>query len=303
MAARAPTHVLAVAAALPMLGACAKGTEPSPDAGSGAAFKRDLTDGSFGDSLPGVTEELQRFLTGRDVFQKPETVSSGVGPVFNQPLCSQCHDSPPAVGGTNQRLEVRFGRRELDGGFDPLTSLGGTLLHDHGTGAVSGHTFAGEVLPPEANVIAPRRTQPLFGLGLVEATPDSTFRDLADSQHAQAPEAAGRPASVTDLGTGLPAVGRFGWKANIPTLLQFAGDAALNEMGITSPQFPDEVCPSGDCSSLAFNPLPTMNDSGGGPRKNEPGCCAANRVRGHIAGPARGRMTMPGGARRGYSPV
>ena len=240
------------------------GTSSSPVADAGPTFTADLTSGKYGEPLPSVTaEERDSFLDGKDAFRKQESVGSGLGPVFNQPVCTQCHDSPPAIGGTNQRLETRYGLRLPDGGFDPLTEKGGTLLHDHGIGPVQGFTFAAEVVPPEANVVAPRRTQPVFGLGLVDATPDPVFLALAEAQAREAPGAAGRAAIVIDLSTGRPAVGRFGWKANVPTLFQFSGDAALNEMGITSPQFPGEVCPQGDCSVLAYNPVPTLNDPEG----------------------------------------
>jgi len=100
-------------------------------------------------------------------------------------------------------------------------------------------------------------------LGLVDATPDTQFAAIAALQAANTPEAAGRLAMVIDLTSGQLAMGKFGWKAAIPTLLQFAGDAALNEMGITSPQFPNENCPQGDCSALAFNPDPGVNDPDG----------------------------------------
>jgi CxxC motif-containing protein (DUF1111 family) len=244
------------------LGGC--GTPGFPGADAGPAFIADLTTGKFGDPLPSVTpEELASFRDGRDALLKQETVSTGLGPVFNQPVCTQCHDSPPAIGGSNQRLETRYGRRLPDGGFDPLIEKGGTLLHDHGVGPVPGFNFGAEVIPPEANVVAARRTQPVFGLGLVDATPDSVFQALAEFQAREAPGVAGRTAMVIDLGTGQRAVGRFGWKANVPTLFQFSGDAALNEMGITSPQFPNEICPQGDCSVLAYNPQPTLNDPEG----------------------------------------
>ncbi len=243
---------------------CGCGTSLSQGADAGPRFTVDLTAGKYGDLLPSMTaNELASFLDGKDAFLKQETVGSGLGPVFNQPVCRQCHDSPPAIGGTNQRMETRYGRRLADGGFDPLTEQGGTLLHDNGIGPVPGFTFGPEAVPPEANVVTARRTQPVFGLGLVDATPDSVFLALADAQARDAPEAAGRAARVVDLGTGQLAVGRFGWKANVPTLFQFSGDAALNEMGITSPQFPAEVCPQGDCSLLAYNPRPTLNDPEG----------------------------------------
>ena len=243
----------------------------TPDAGpppivdvAGAIAKTDLMGGTYGDPLPGLSADDQaRFVDGRHAFAKDENNLTGLGPVFNETFCASCHDAPPALGGTNQRTETRFGRRNPDGTFDPLTSLGGTLLHDHGIGAVPGFNFAGETVPAQANVIARRRTQPLFGLGLVDATPDSTFRAIAAYEAARTPASAGRAASVTDLGSGLPAVGKFGWKAQVPTLFQFSGDAALNELGITSPQFPNEICPGGNCSLLAFNPLPTVNDPDG----------------------------------------
>jgi CxxC motif-containing protein (DUF1111 family) len=87
------------------------------------------------------------------------------------------------------------------------------------------------------------------------------------SPHSEAalfPNEAGRPAMVHDIARGRDAVGRFGWKAQVPTLHQFAGDAYLNEMGVTNPEFPNENCPNGDCALLACNPLPTLNDDGSG---------------------------------------
>jgi CxxC motif-containing protein (DUF1111 family) len=250
-----------------LLHACSSppGAEVGSDAGTdGGIAREDLTDGVYGHPLPGMTpDELMRFQDGLDAFLKQEAIGGGLGPVFNQAVCRQCHDSPPATGGTNQRVERRFGRRETDGGFDPLIELGGPLLQDHAIGPVAGFNYVPEVVPPEANVVASRRTQPLFGLGLVDATPDAVFEALAQAEAADAPEAAGRTAKVVDLTTGQLAVGKFGWKAAIATLFQFAGDAALNEMGITNPMFPDEVCPSGDCGGLAFHPPPTMNDVDG----------------------------------------
>jgi CxxC motif-containing protein (DUF1111 family) len=59
-------------------------------------------------------------------------------------------------------------------------------------------------------------------------------------------------------------VGRFGWKAQVPTLFQFSGDAYLNEMGITNPEFQGENCPQGNCAALAHNPVLALNDDGAG---------------------------------------
>src|SRR5262245_37073898 len=69
---------------------------------------------------------------------------------------------------------------------------------------------------------------------------------------------------VTNFATGGVSVGKFGWKAQVPTLFQFAGDAYLNEMEITNPMFPNENCPQGDCTVLSHNPVPGLNDDGTG---------------------------------------
>jgi len=182
----------------------------------------------FGDPLPGLSAgDAQRFEVGKTEFTAVEAVDEGLGPVFNEASCVSCHLGPgAAVGGTNQRLETRFGRTGSDGTFDPLAGLGGSLLQDH---AIA--NFLPEVVPPEATVIASRRTTPLFGLGLVDATPDNTFLAIALIQAIFNPSTAGRPSIVTDPVTHKPALGKFGWKAQVPSLFVFSGDAYLNEMG------------------------------------------------------------------------
>lgn len=95
--------------------------------------------------------------------------------------------------------------------------------------------------------IAHRQSLPLFGDGLVEATDDASFEAIAASQ----PDSIrGTVRMVSDIGNsdgladevGLQTqaalttlhVGRFGWKDDFASLLSFAADAYLNEIGITS---------------------------------------------------------------------
>src|SRR5262245_31838039 len=220
--------------------------------------------GALGGPLGGLDAALlARFTLGREAFVEEDEAEEGLGPVFNEASCVTCHDAP--VGGTNNRTETRFGR-SLNGRFDPLVELGGSLLQDHAIGEVPAgagtYTYVAETVPAVANVQAKRMTTPLFGLGLVDAVPDHTFLLLARLQGYLSPSTAGTPHLVTEIKTGAMRVGRFGWKAQVPTLHQFAGDAYVNEMGVTNPEFPSENCPQGDCNVLAFNPLPGVNDDG-----------------------------------------
>jgi len=233
----------------------------------------------FGDPLTGLTaEELARFEAGKTEFSTAEEPDEGLGPVFNEAACVTCHTGPgTAVGGTTQRMETRFGRLRDDGTFDPMPELGGSLLQDQAIGYVSveagSYTYVPEAVPPsqpgELRVVARRRTQPLFGLGLVDATPPSTFIGIAIVQAILSPSIAGTPSVVPDPSNGgQPALGKFGWKAQVPSLFVFSGDAYLNEMGVTNPLFPDENCPQGDCDSLRYNPaLTSPNDDGSGVEK------------------------------------
>ncbi len=213
----------------------------------------------FGDPLAGLSpEDLARFEEGRDAFAEVEGPADGLGPVFNGTSCAGCH-SVGAIGGGSDTVETRFGA-VTNGVFDPMANLGGSLIQTDGIGVQGACTFVGEVVPPDATVQAGRRTTPLFGLGLVEAVPDAAFVAIAHLQARYRPEIAGRPSVVTGIATGKRAVGRFGWKGQVSSLLDFSADAYLNEMGITTPLFPDESCPQGDCSLLVCDPVPGMDD-------------------------------------------
>ena len=56
---------------------------------------------------------------------------------------------------------------------------------------------------------------------------------------------------VTSVSDGRSHVGRFGWKAQHALLVDFSGDALLNEMGFTNALFPTENAPNGDLGLLA----------------------------------------------------
>jgi CxxC motif-containing protein (DUF1111 family) len=215
--------------------------------------------GEFGGPIAGVSpDELQRFNDGRTAFEAVEDAGDGLGPTFNGTSCAGCH-SVGATGGGSEVLETRFGTI-TGGAFDPLVERGGSLIQTDGIGAQGACVFVGETVPADATLVARRRATPLFGLGLVDAVPDATFVALARQQARRRPETAGRPSMVLDVTTGAMAVGKFGWKGQVASLLQFSADAYVNEMGITTPLAPDENCPQGACELLACDPVPGVDD-------------------------------------------
>jgi CxxC motif-containing protein (DUF1111 family) len=208
--------------------------------------------------------ETALFDAGKIQFESVEDAAEGLGPVFNESSCVACHFAGGTGGGAD-RLETRFGRWD-EHGFDPLIEVGGSLVQDRGIGLFNGVNFVGEVVPPQARVVARRRATPLFGLGLVDAIPDDSLVMLSGRQMQMDPETAGRPSHIIDPGPGEHVVGRFGWKAQHATLFAFSGDAYLNELGVTTPLFPDENCPHGECALLAVNPaLTSPNDPDNSP--------------------------------------
>ncbi len=197
---------------------------------------------SFGLPLPGLGgTQLTAFNNGKTEFQEMETVPSGLGPIFNGKSCAACH-SVPALGGSSHILVTRFGH-SAGQTFDPLTSLGGSLLQDQAINPIGL-----EHVPPQANVVAHRQSTPLFGLGLIEAIPDATI--LAGVRSEPSDGILGRAAMVVDVVSGKTLVGRFGWKAQQATLLAFAGDAYVNEIGITNRLYPTENAPNGNLALL-----------------------------------------------------
>ena len=95
----------------------------------------------------------------------------------------------------------------------------------------------GELLPETVRV-SPRVPPHVYGLGLLEAVPEADILALADPDDRDGDGISGRPNRVWDVRLGDHALGRFGWKANSPNLLQQTADAYLNDMGIHSPLFP-----------------------------------------------------------------
>ncbi len=205
-----------------------------------------------GDPLAGSTpREFEEFRLGLDDFREIEEPGEGLGPLFNGTGCASCHNVP-AIGGGSPMTELRVGGRHADGSF---REVGGTTLFQ--LFSIPNHRCQA-VIPAEATVIARRTSVPLFGAGLIEAIADETLLALEDPFDRDRDGISGRAAIVTDVASGQRRVGRFGWKAQIATLLTFAGDAYTNEMGITNDLFPDE--PHGGISPAQMRECDLVKD-------------------------------------------
>jgi len=197
-----------------------------------------------GDPLAALSPaHLTWFNDGLASFVEEYGVADGLGPIFNDKSCVACHFTP-APGGGSTRTVTRFGRSE-GGTFDPLISMGGSLLQSQAIDPA-----CQEAIPAEANVIAQRLTTPMFGAGLIEAVPDEDIAALADPADRDGDGISGRVHMVQYPGRAR--VGRFGWKSQEATLLSFSSDAMVSEMGLTNALAPGTTAPGGDVALLAI---------------------------------------------------
>jgi CxxC motif-containing protein (DUF1111 family)/subtilisin-like proprotein convertase family protein len=206
-----------------------------------------------GAPIAGLTPN-QRLLfeEGKEYYTRPLTVAEGLGPGFNQPSCVACHESP--VGGWGATVVTHFAR-QAEGQFDYLSELGGPVLQRQ---AISSACL--ESIPSSANHVRVRVTPSVLAFGLVEAVPDSALIALEDPNDSNGDGISGRAHRVQPIEspTGPLRIGRFGWKAQIATVLSFSGDAARTEMGLTNRVVPEETAPNGQMGTC--DAIPDVED-------------------------------------------
>jgi CxxC motif-containing protein (DUF1111 family) len=186
-------------------------------------------------------------------FDEVEETSDGLGPLYNAQSCRECHQSPTS-GGITQTAEVRVGHRGANGQFEnpsiPINDgkaviTGRTLVNSRAIcpSAAFPDVQLQELVPDSENIRTNRLSLNLLGDGFVEAVPDQALLDLARDQcHATHRRICGQVLYVPILeAPGKTGVGRFGWKDQHASVLSFAADAYLNEMGITNRLIRDEV--------------------------------------------------------------
>ena len=186
-------------------------------------------------------------------FEETEQISDGLGPLYNAQSCRECHQNPVS-GGASQVGELRVGHLGPDGHFRtpdiPIADgaqviSGRSLVNDRAIcpNAAFPAEEIQERVPETETIRAFRISVNLLGDGFVEAIPDQTLIELSKQQcKSSHGKICGQVLYVPIVeAPGQMGVGRFGWKDQHASLLSFAGDAYLNEMGITNRLQPDEV--------------------------------------------------------------
>ena len=186
-------------------------------------------------------------------FEGIEQLSDGLGPLYNAQSCAECHQSPVS-GGASQVSELRVGHNGPDGRFRtpdiPIANgaeviTGRSLVNDRAIcpNAAFPDKEIQERVPETETIRTFRLSLNLLGDGFVEAVADQTFIDLSKQQcKSSHGKICGQILYVPVVeAPGQMGVGRFGWKDQHASLLSFAGDAYLNEMGITNRLQPNEV--------------------------------------------------------------
>ncbi|MBI4855075.1 MAG: hypothetical protein HY819_25010 [Acidobacteria bacterium] len=199
-----------------------------------------------------VSQEV--FDSDRDTFAEQEFIADGLGPVYNAQSCGECHQNP-VTGAISQITELRAGRFD---GLNFTEAAGGSLINDRAI-----HASIQERVADSENVRTFRTSLNTLGDGFVEAIADNTLIAIAQQQPIQSLGfISGQVIAVPVLeANNALRVARFGWKNQHASLVSFAADAYLNEMGITTPLQPVENTSKGN-SVAAFDNVADPEDDG-----------------------------------------
>ncbi len=197
----------------------------------------------------------------------------GLGPIFNNIACINCHRNDgggfPSTGTSNSGMLMRISIDGADEYGGPLAAPGfGVQVQDQcllGTTPEATVSISYTDVPvtypdgttvtlrqptyalrnpytalPASYMLSPRVAPRLVGMGLLENIPESTILSFVDAGDANGDGITGKANYVYDGYTKKTELGRFGVKANTPTLLMQVATAYQQDMGVTSYAQPDE---------------------------------------------------------------
>jgi CxxC motif-containing protein (DUF1111 family) len=223
----------------------------------------------------------------------------GLGPTFNATSCSSCHardgrGAPPTAAGEEflgLLLRISVPGATEQGGPRPDPVYGDQFNHKsvpgvmaEGTATVTyaeqpgafadgtvyslrapTYTFDNLALgpmPPDV-MVSPRVAPAVFGLGLLETILEADLLALADDDDVDGDGISGRANWAFDPRSGTAKLGRFGWKANQPSVEAQNAGAFAGDIGITSSLHPTENCPAAQvgCAAQPNGGSPELDDA------------------------------------------
>lgn len=225
------------------------------------------------------------------------TARDGLGPTFNARACATCHfkdgrGEPLQNGETSNGFLMRISLSGKDINGDAISVPNyGTQIQDRANNGISyeaqinvtyetiygsytdGETY--ELQKPIYSITdeqfgsltgvntSPRVAQQTIGLGLISALPDTEITKLEDVNDIDNDGISGRANRVFNYETNTTELGKYGWKANAPSLRQQIAGAFHGDMGLTTSIFSDENCPSPqqDCMDAANGGEPEVTDT------------------------------------------
>jgi CxxC motif-containing protein (DUF1111 family) len=246
----------------------------------GANTVFDESGGAFAHPFPGLNAtDMATHEVGDKHFEvsfvsAPSSILPGLGPVYNNVSCFSCHIADgrgkPALPGQqliSMLFRISVPGEDAHGGPKDAPGFGGQLQ----SSAIFGKQVEGSVnisyaeettffadgnsiqlrrptytientyIPAPAGImLSPRIAPPVFGLGLLQAIPEGTILYWADESDVDGDGISGKPNYVWNIAENKTTLGRFGWKAGAPDLLQQTAGAYNQDMGITNKLFPEE---------------------------------------------------------------
>ncbi|MGD8428274.1 MAG: di-heme oxidoredictase family protein [Balneolaceae bacterium] len=245
----------------------------------GAATVHEKDNTAFSRPAPNLSEtSLEIHNAGDANFEAsfvtaPAQVNGGLGPLFNNSSCTSCHvndgrGKPFFDNGRISSVLVRVSQNGDEPG-NPIPSPGFGLqlqnksvfgkkpeadievIYNYIKEELADGTNI-ELRKPAYNIVNPyiplpnglhtsvRTAPPVFGMGLLQNIPEQQILANADPNDDDKDGISGKANYVRNDSTGQMELGRFGWKANQPTIIQQVASAYNQDMGVTSPYYSAE---------------------------------------------------------------
>jgi CxxC motif-containing protein (DUF1111 family) len=210
-------------------------------------------------------ENVQAFLEGRRLFHTRfddgdhsengnpifSEQAGKLGPLFNVTACVDCHEHdgrgrPADVGQPLESMVLKlYGH----------PTFGNQLQNQEGRGVISRYETRSVELadgttvelrrpvvevPGQSMAFSARIARQFVGMGLLEAIAEEDLLGRADPLDCNADGISGRPQLISEPGTGIMRVGRYGWRAEKVSVAHQVADALEADLGVTSPMMPGQ---------------------------------------------------------------